>query len=149
VDGRTEGANVAQVAEPDYHRLLMVRTRLREFEHWSAEQAREQGLTAAQHQLLLAVRGHPGPDGPTIRDVAGYLLVRHHTAVELVDRTQELGLLERRRDAADHRMIRLALTRTGRTRLARLSAAHVEELRELTAMIEDLTRDLRAPTRSR
>ena len=44
------------------------------------------GVTPARHQLLLAIGGHPDPAGPTIREMAGSLLVRHHRAVELVDR---------------------------------------------------------------
>lgn len=131
------------VRDGDYARLLAVRTRLREFEHWSAEQAAAQGLTASQHQLLLAVRGHPDPSGPTIGEAAQYLMVRHHTAVELVDRTQELGLLVRHRDAADHRVVRLSLTARGRRTLARLAAAHLEELARLAAMLDDLAGDLR------
>jgi DNA-binding MarR family transcriptional regulator len=143
---RQDVAMTTRVTDRDYRRLLAVRTRLREFESWSAGQARAHGLTTAQHQLLLAVRGHPEPEGPTIGEVAGYLLVHHNTAVELVDRTQHLGLLERRRDAADHRVVRLALTRAGRARLARLSAAHLEELTRLAAMIDELTSDLRSPS---
>lgn len=127
-----------QLSEADYRRLLAVRTQLRRFEHWSAERAGEHGLTAAQHQLLLAVRGHAGPTAPTISEVAGYLMVRHNTAVELVDRTQELGLLERFRDAADHRVVRLALTRAGHGRLSALSTAHLEELAGLARLIGEL-----------
>jgi DNA-binding MarR family transcriptional regulator len=77
---------VTALNQAQYERLLRFRTGLRRFLRWSAEQAALAGLTPAQHQLLLAVRGHPEPQGPTIRDVAGYLLLRHHSAVELVDR---------------------------------------------------------------
>ena len=74
------------ITTDDYRRLLEVRTALRRFLHWSAEQAEAAGLTAAQHQLLLAVRGHPGDEAPTIGEVANHLLLRHHGAVQLVDR---------------------------------------------------------------
>jgi DNA-binding MarR family transcriptional regulator len=131
-----------QVRDGDYERLLAVRTRMREFEHWSAQQASEHGLTANQHQLLLAVRGHAGPAAPTIGEVAGYLMVRHNTAVELVDRTQELGLLARQRDAHDHRVVRLTLTGAGHARIAALSAAHLEELTRLASMIDALLAEL-------
>ena len=77
----------------EYERLLRFRTGLRRFLRWSAEQAARVGLTPAQHQLLLAVRGHPDPRGPTVGEVAGYLLLRHHSAVELIDRAQAAGLL--------------------------------------------------------
>lgn len=135
---------VRQVTDRDYARLLNIRSRLRAFEHWSAERAQEHGLSAHQHQLLLAVRGHDDPAGPTIGDAAEYLMIRHNTAVELADRCQELGLLDRVRDPNDHRMVRLVLTADGRRRLDALAGAHIAELAELTPMIEELTRELRA-----
>ena len=65
------------VTLPDdvYARLLALRTGLRHFERWSESQARAAGLTPAQHQLLLAIRGHGDPRGPTIGEVADYLLL--------------------------------------------------------------------------
>jgi DNA-binding MarR family transcriptional regulator len=128
-----------RITDRDYARLLSVRTRLRRFERWSAEQAAAQGLTASQHQLLLAVRGHDEPAGPTIGQVADYLMVRHNTAVELVDRTQDLGLLDRTRDATDHRIVRLTLTDEGLARLAALAGSHIEELSRLGPMVDGLT----------
>lgn len=130
------------VTERDYARLLAVRTRLRQFEAWSADQAATQGLTAHQHQLLLAVRGHTGASGPTIGQVADYLMVRHNTAVELADRVQELGLVSRTRDDDDHRVVRLQLTAQGRHRLRELAGAHVEELSRLARMIDSLVGEL-------
>ncbi|MEO8888558.1 MAG: MarR family transcriptional regulator [Jatrophihabitantaceae bacterium] len=131
-------ARIAPLTDRDYARLLTVRTRLRQFEHWSAAQAAAHDLTSSQHQLLLAVRGHVGDGGPTIGEAGEYLMIRHNTAVELVNRTQELGLLVRTRDGQDHRVVRLALTAEGRTRLASLTAAHVEELSRLGPMIDAL-----------
>jgi len=122
----------------DYQRLLAFRTRLRRFDQWSRAAAEQHGLTHAQHQLLLAVRGHAGPQPPTIGEVAEYLLVRHHTASELVARIESLGLLERERDAADHRVVRLRLTDAGRDRLSRLTAVHLEELRRLSPLLGEL-----------
>jgi DNA-binding MarR family transcriptional regulator len=114
-----------------YERLLDFRTGLRRFLRWSGEQAAAAELTAAQHQLLLAIRGHRDPAGPTVGDVAGYLLVRHHSAVELVDRAERAGLVERRPDPDDARAVRLALTELGAERLAALAALHLEELARL------------------
>lgn len=127
-----------EVSDRDYARLLAVRTGLRQFERWSAEQAAEHGLTASQHQLLLAVRGHGGPGGPTVSQVAEYLLVRHHSAVELIDRCERAGLVERVRDGGDHRVVRLALTRAGGRVLTDLTTAHLEELDRLTPLFESL-----------
>ena len=115
----------------DYERLLAFRTGLRRFLYWSGQQAEAAGITPAQHQLLLAVRGHPDPRGPTVGDIAGYLLVRHHSAVELIDRAVTAGLVTRRPDSEDARTVRIALTTRGRDRLEKLAASHLEELGRL------------------
>ncbi|MDQ2825392.1 MAG: MarR family winged helix-turn-helix transcriptional regulator, partial [Actinomycetota bacterium] len=104
---------------------------LRHFQHWSALQAAEAGLTPAQHQLLLAIRGHRSPDMATVGDVAGHLLLRHHSVVGLVDRAVAVGLVERLADPDDHRVVRLRLTPDGERRLASLAALHLEELDRL------------------
>jgi DNA-binding MarR family transcriptional regulator len=127
-----------RMTEKDYARLLGFRTELRRFLRWSEEQARASGLTPAQHQLMLAVKGHPDPVGPTIGDVAGYLALRHHSAVELVDRAEKAGLVERRRDRADHRVMHLRLTVDGEERIQRLSRLHLAELRQLAPLLAGL-----------
>jgi len=127
----TTKPDARELTDRDYEHLLEFRTGLRRFLRWSEEQARTAGLTAAQHQLLLAVRGHPGPDAATVGDVAESLLLRHHSATELVDRTVAAGWLRRVRDTDDHRVVRLELTVGGRRTLARLSALHLEELTAL------------------
>jgi uncharacterized protein YeaO (DUF488 family) len=119
-----------------YARLLSLRTGLRHFERWSEQQARAAGLTPAQHQLLLAIRGHRDPRGPTIGEVADYLLLRHHSAVGLVDRADGAGLVSRTRDDdEDHRVVRLHLTESGADRLEALSALHLEELERLAPQL--------------
>jgi DNA-binding MarR family transcriptional regulator len=120
-----------ELSDAQYQELLAVRTALRRFLRWSEEQARAEGLTPAQHQLLLAVRGHDDRRGPTIGEVAEALLVRHHSAVELVDRAAAAGLVRRVADRDDDRVVRLRLTESGARRLRRLSALHLRELRRL------------------
>jgi uncharacterized protein YeaO (DUF488 family)/DNA-binding MarR family transcriptional regulator len=119
------------LSDAAYARLLALRTGLRHFERWSAQQARAAGLTPAHHQLLLAIRGHQGEDGPTIGEVADYLLLRHHSTVELIDRAESAGLVRRARSEDDHRIVRLYLTEEGAARLEALSALHLEELDRL------------------
>ena len=119
------------LTDADYRKLLDFRDGLRRFLRWSEEQARAVGLTPAQHQLLLAIRGHDDPLGPTIGDVASHLMLRHHSAVELIDRAQGAGLVERELDPHDHRAVRLRLTRDGSARLAALTTQHLDELRRL------------------
>jgi DNA-binding MarR family transcriptional regulator len=117
--------------DSDYEDLLALRTGLRRFLRWSEQQAAAAGLTPAQHQLLLAIRGHPDRRGPTVGEAADYLLLRHHSAVGLVDRAVAAKLVKRVRDPQDHRVVRLQLTAMGSKRLAALSKASLEELDRL------------------
>src|SRR6204780_3383934 len=112
-----------QLSREDYENLLAFRTSLRRFLHWSETQARAAGLTPAQHQLMLAVKGHPGVHGPTIGDLAGYLMLRHHSTVELVDRAEAAGVVERWGDDDDGRVTRVRLTAEGGPGLAALAQA--------------------------
>ena len=129
-------------SDGDYQRLLEFRTELRRFLRWSEEQAAAAGLTPAQHQLLLVVRGHGGERGPTIGDVADSLLLRHHSAVELVDRAEAAGLVTRVADPDDLRVVRLDLTADAAARLEQLSARHLDELARLTAGLGPLVAGL-------
>ena len=122
----------------DYENLLAFRTSLRKFLNWSEKRAREAGLTPAQHQLLLAIKGHPGERPPAVGDLASYLLLRHHSAVELIDRAEAAGLVRRWRDEGDGRVIRIRLTSDGEERLSRLSSAHLNELRRLAPVLDHL-----------
>lgn len=125
-----------RLTDADYQRLLAFRDGLRSFLRWSEEQAKAVGLTGAQHQLLLAIRGHGSP--PSIGDVADHLLLRHHSAVELVDRAVAAGLVERVGDPEDHRIVRLHLTPEGEAKLRALTEAHLEELSRLQARMATL-----------
>jgi DNA-binding MarR family transcriptional regulator len=127
-----------ELSQREYQELLAFRTGLRRFLRWSGQQAEAAGITPVQHQLLLAVRGHPDPRGPTVRDVADYLLVRHHSAVELIDRAEAAGLVVRNPDGEDGRTVRLSLTGLGDARLRTLTASHLEELSRLTAHLGTL-----------
>ena len=122
--------------ELDYPALLEFRTALRRFNHWSEQQARAVGLTHAQHQLLLAIKGHRGSDAPTVGDVADSLLLRHHSAVELVNRAQAGGLVERQRDPSDARMVRLRLTGKGEDCIEQLTSLHMAELSQLAPLLQ-------------
>ena len=127
------------LTDDEYAELLGFRTALRRFLAWSEEQATALGITPAQHQLLLAIRGHPrgrkGAGGPTIGDVAESLLLRHHSAVGLVDRAVAADLVERRADSEDQRIVRLRLTPLGARRLRQLAGLHLAELRRMMPAI--------------
>ncbi|MTE15098.1 MarR family transcriptional regulator [Nocardia sp. CT2-14] len=138
-----------ELTDQEYSTLLVFRAELRRFLRWSEQRAGDVGLTAAQHQLLLAIRGHLDPGGPSIGEIAEYLCARHHSVVQLIDRTEQLGLVARNREEGkDRRVVRLTLTEAGEQTLALLSATHVEELRRLTPLV-DVLADLIAMPRAR
>jgi DNA-binding MarR family transcriptional regulator len=120
----------AEPTDSDYAALLRFRHALRRFLAFSEHEAASIGLTTQQHQLLLAVRGHED-EAPTTSAIADLLVLKNHSAVELIDRAVAAGLVERRPDPEDGRRQRIALTETGRAHVARLTAANLGELRTL------------------
>ena len=122
-------SSTATLSPEDYSALGEFRYRIRCFLHFSESAAREEGLEPQQHQLLLAVRSLDPSNGPTIRALAENLLIRHHSAVGLIDRMEERGLIERVRGIDDRRQVRVRLTTQGAEKLKRLSVIHREELR--------------------
>jgi DNA-binding MarR family transcriptional regulator len=140
------GEHVTALTDADFANLLAFRTRLRRFLHWSQTQARAAGLTPSQHQLLVAIKGHSGPQGPTVSDLAGHLLLRHHSVVELIDRAASAGLVERHDDPDDRRVTRIRLTADGEARLTHLAAVHLDELRTLAPVLDQLVERWAAET---
>ena len=88
-------------------------------------------LHPQQHQLLLQIAGAPSGSVASIAYAAERLGLRHHTVVELVDRSVAEGLLIRTEDPNDGRRVILAITKKGRKILQNLSEYHARELREL------------------
>ena len=119
--------------EPDLllRTLAEFRFELRCFLHFSEPAALEAGLQPQQHQLLLQVAGAPEGTAVTIAYAAERLGLKHNSAVELVDRSEREGLLERTTDVDDKRRAILRVTRKGRQVLGRLAGDHAKELNEL------------------
>jgi DNA-binding MarR family transcriptional regulator len=113
----------------EYRVLARFRHALRQFLAFSEVAAAEAGLTPAQHQALLAIKGMPGAGRISVGELAEWLGVRHHSCVGLVDRLAALGLVAKRPDLTDGRRVTLRLTRLAERRLAALSAVHRDELR--------------------
>jgi len=122
----------------DYQRLSEFRYLIRRFLEFSQLQAEDAGLTPRQHQALLAIKGYPGGGPVTVGDLAERLRIRHHSAVELVNRLCEAGLVARDQDKDDHRRVLLRLTERADDCLAELSAAHLDELSRIEPMLRRL-----------
>jgi DNA-binding MarR family transcriptional regulator len=134
-DEMTGGAAMVELTDAQYQVLFVFRSALRRYLQWSGEQAARLGLTAQQHQLLLAVRAHPGARRPSIGELSEYLLIRHHSTVELVNRVESAGLVIRDLDADDQRVVRVRLTEQGQGLVDLLSEAHMSELRRIADLL--------------
>jgi DNA-binding MarR family transcriptional regulator len=128
----------SQPTNEDFRHSLRFRVTLRRFLRWSEEQAAAVGLTPAQHQLLVAIKGHLGPRPPAIREIAEYLLLQSHSAVGLVDRAEAAGVVRRTSDPNDARVARVELTEKGDQLVSELTAAHLAGLYELAAALNGL-----------
>ena len=126
----------------DYVLLGEFRYRIRRFLYFSEEAARQEGLEPQQHQMLLAIRVLTETAQPTIGLLAEHLLIRHHSAVGLIDRLEEHGLVERVRSMTDRRQVRINLTPRGEDKLGRLSLSHSDELRSSGPVLVEALRVL-------
>src|SRR5579862_22403 len=97
----------------DYQALAEFRYQIRKFLHFSEEAVRPAGLERGQYQLLLAIKGMPPGVRPRIRELAQRMLIRHHSAVELINRLEAGGFVLRARANDDRREVLLALTPRG------------------------------------
>ena len=129
----------------DYEALARFRYELRRFQAFSEAAANKSGLTAQQHQALLAIRGLSGSEPLSVGDLASYLLIRHHTAVELVDRMAKLKIVSRSIDPSDGRRVLVQLTKEGERRLQRLSRIHLQELRNMGSTLTTMLKLFRRP----
>jgi DNA-binding MarR family transcriptional regulator len=120
----------------EYADLLAFRTEMRRFMRWSEERAQAEGMTHLQHQLLLVVRAHADPRGPTLSAAAEYLLMPNSSASELVDRAVSGGYVRRERSSEDARVVRLRLTAAGRRKVERLTTDVLDELARIGPVLQ-------------
>lgn len=125
-----------------YETLAAFRYALRRFIHFSETAAQAAGITAQQHQALLAIKGFPGRDQITIGELAERLQIKHHSAVGLADRLMAEKFVRRITGAKDHRQVHVRLTAKGEAVLEKLSAAHQEQLRRMGPGINQLLESL-------
>jgi DNA-binding MarR family transcriptional regulator len=126
---------VDQEPEPlgkqEYEQLAAFRFAIRSYLRFSEDTVRDHGLSPQQYQLLLAIKGFPGRDWATVKELAQRLQLRHHSVVELVDRAQHQGLVARRAHPEDARAVRVVLTADGERALRLLAGLHRDELRRM------------------
>ena len=126
----------------DYARLAAFRGQLREFLRFSEEAAAKVGLTAQHYQAMLVLRAAPDGEAVTINDLARSLLIKHNSAVGLVDRLEKERLIGRAPSKADRRKVELRLSGKGRLVLAKLAGIHRRELERIAPVLRQLLADV-------
>ncbi|QQO33946.1 MarR family transcriptional regulator [Bradyrhizobium diazoefficiens] len=126
---RAVPSKAGAMREADYAALAQFRYQIRSFLAFSEAAAKDQGLTPQQHQALLGIKGFVHPQPATVGDIARFLLIRHHSAVELLNRMAKVGLIRKVADPEDARRVHLKLTGKGEQKLRALSRKNLEELR--------------------
>lgn len=119
-----------RIRDTEYAALAELRYRIRQFLRGSDHAAETSGLEAQQYQMLLAIRGLPDPNDASIRRLAERLLLRHHSAVGLIDRLEARGYVRRTPSIRDHRQLCVVLLPRGQRALERVVHERLHELRE-------------------
>lgn len=130
------------LSKSEYEALSDFRYALRNFLQFSKDTAESVGLTARQHQALLAIKGFARRERITNGELAERLHIKHHSAVGLINRMEAQNLIVREKSETDKREIFIALTTRGAELLEKLTAAHREELQliapQLNSVLESL-----------
>ncbi len=125
----------------DYSTLADLRYHLRRFLRVREDAARASGIEPQQYQLLLQIKGMQGQEPPTIGALAERLQLRHHSAVELIDRLVDRGMLARRPGGRDRRQVLVELRPAGQAILRRLALHSLREIQtEGPALVATLAR---------
>lgn len=103
------------------------------------------GLTYPQYLVMLVLWQE---DGPTVSQLGERLALDSGTLTPLLKRLEAIGLLQRLRDTADERRVRLQLTPAGRAlrqraqqvprEVAAATGCGLDEISELTARLQAL-----------
>jgi DNA-binding MarR family transcriptional regulator len=126
-----------EITTAEYQALAELRYRLRKFVGEGDAVARAAGLEPQQYLLLLALRGLPEGEEATIRALADRLALKHHSAVELIDRLEVHGYVRRSRSRDDRRRVLVALLPRGEKLLEQVARDRIGELRASGAALVD------------
>ena len=128
----------------DYAALAEWRYQLRLLISRREAAARGAGIEPQQYVLLLQVKGLQERGAVTIGTLAERLQIRHHSAVELIDRLVERKMVARHRDERDRRQVVVTLRPAGEAVLRRLALYSLAELRtEAPSLLATLRRLIR------
>jgi DNA-binding MarR family transcriptional regulator len=125
------------LTESQYAALADFRYQLRRYLRYMEEHARSNGQHPQQYQLLLAIKGLPKGQAPTIAALAERMQLNHNSLVELVNRCERRGLLRREPTKTDRRCVLLAITSKGDGVLRHQASASRQELLTIGPLLVD------------
>jgi DNA-binding MarR family transcriptional regulator len=117
------------ISDTDYRALAELRYRIRHFIQEGDAAAQRYQLEPQQYLMLLAIRGLPQAAAATISTLAERMALKHHSAVELIDRLETHGLVRRSRSEGDKREVRVSLRPQGSKLLDRVARERLSELK--------------------
>ena len=118
-----------KITSAEYRALAELRYRIRLFLRAGDATALSEGLEPQQYQMLLAIRGLQEDELATVGTLADRLAIKHHSAVELVDRLEKRGFVRRLREKEDRRQVRVMLLPRGERALSGVVKERISELR--------------------
>jgi DNA-binding MarR family transcriptional regulator len=117
-----------KITTEDYRSLAELRYRIRHFLRDGDGVARAAGLEPQQYLMLLTIRGLPEGRTASIRTLAERLALKHHSAVELVDRLELHGYVHRNPAPGDRRGVLVTLLPRGGRVLESVARQRIKEL---------------------
>jgi DNA-binding MarR family transcriptional regulator len=117
------------ITTDEYRGLAELRHRIRQFLHDGDVVTRAAGLGPQQYLMLLTIRGLPEGEESTIRTLAERVALKHHSAVELIDRLEGRGYVRRNRSRDDRRRVIVSLLPLGERILEEVARHRISELR--------------------
>jgi DNA-binding MarR family transcriptional regulator len=142
---RTAGKGRRSRASVDYASLAQFRYHLRIFLAFSEANAKRASLTSQQYQVLLTIKGFSGAGPMSVGELARLMLIKHHSAVELVERMNRLGLVAKSIDTGDKRRVMVSLTKLGPMRLKSVAAKNFEYLGSSSPSFLKVLKSIRRP----
>lgn len=127
-----EDPSTKPLTKSEFEELASFRFRIRQYLRFSEETVRRYGVTPQHYQVLLALKGFPDREWATVGELAERLQLRHHSVVELVNRAQKQGLVQRATHPTDWRAVRVELQPKGNRVLDRLGRLHHDQLRRMS-----------------
>lgn len=118
-----------RISPAEYQAMAELRYRVRLFLREGDAAARAAGLEPQQYLMLLAIRGLPDGSSAKIQSLADGLLIKHHSAVELIDRLEKNGYVRRARSREDRREVLVSILPKGQRVLERVVQQRINELR--------------------